>query len=96
MTGNISQSYDLSLPGVSTFLPHTVNYPTAFNPVLKMSQGRSHVSVVLGVPTVKREYQSYLVTTLQSVIDNMTEVGCQAMIIPRTRRTASAENGVQT
>jgi len=73
MTGNLSQSYDLSLPGVSTFLPHTVNYPTAFNPVLKMSQGRSHVSVVLGVPTVKREYQSYLVTTLQSVIDNMTE-----------------------
>ena len=27
-----------------------------------------------GIPTVKRQYQSYLLTTLQSVIDNMSKV----------------------
>ena len=27
-----------------------------------------------GIPTVKRQYQSYLVTTLQSVLDNITKV----------------------
>ena len=27
-----------------------------------------------GIPTVKRQYQSYLVTTLQSVLDNISKV----------------------
>lgn len=30
------------------------------------------MSVVLGVPTVKREKQSYLMDTLQNLIDGMT------------------------
>ena len=47
--------------------------PNSFNPAFKISRDRSHVSIVLGIPTVKRQYQSYLVTTLQSVLDNMTE-----------------------
>jgi len=81
LSANFSQSYDLSLPGVSTFLPHTVNYPTAFNPVFKISQNRAHASIVVGIPTVKRQYQSYLVTTLQSVLDNMTEEEMQDTLI---------------
>ena len=31
------------------------------------------VSVVLGVPTVRREVQSYLLATLQNLIDSMSE-----------------------
>lgn len=31
------------------------------------------VSVVLGIPTVKREVQSYLLATLQNLIDSMNE-----------------------
>ena len=31
------------------------------------------MSIVLGVPTVKRETQSYLLITLQSLIDNMED-----------------------
>ena len=27
-----------------------------------------------GIPTVKRQYQSYLVTTLQSILDNISKV----------------------
>ena len=36
-------------------------------------QGRTGVSIVLGVPTVRRETQSYLLLTLQSLIDNMED-----------------------
>merc|ERR1712130_1095080 len=73
MGGNFSQSYDLSLPSVSAFLPNTVNFPNSFNPAFKISRNRAHVSMVIGIPTVKRQYQSYLVTTLQSVLDNMNQ-----------------------
>jgi len=73
LSANFSQSYDLSLPSVTAFLPNTVNFPNAFNPAFKISRNRAHVSVVLGIPTVKRQYQSYLVTTLQSVLDNMNQ-----------------------
>jgi len=69
---NFSRSFDLTLPSVTAFLPNTVNNPSSFNPAFKISRGRSHVSMVLGIPTVKRQYQSYLVTTLQSVLENMT------------------------
>ena len=73
LAANFSQSYDLSPPSIEAFLPHTVHSPNSFNPAFKISRDRSHVSIVLGIPTVKRQYQSYLVTTLQSVLDNMTE-----------------------
>lgn len=72
LAANFTQSYDLSLPSVTAFLPNTVNNPSSFNPAFKISRGRSHVSMVIGIPTVKRQYQSYLVTTLQSVLENMT------------------------
>jgi len=69
---NFTRSFDLTLPSVTAFLPNTVNNPSSFTPAFKISRGRSHVSMVLGIPTVKRQYQSYLVTTLQSVLENMT------------------------
>ena len=34
----------------------------------------SQYSLFAGIPTVKRQYQSYLVTTLQSVLDNISKV----------------------
>lgn len=36
-----------------------------------MSKGRTGVSIVLGIPTVRREKQSYLMDTLTSLIDGM-------------------------
>jgi len=71
--GNQSQSYELSLPSISTFLPHTIDFPNSLNPAFRISQNRAHVSLVIGIPTVKRQFQSYLVTTLQSVLENMTK-----------------------
>ena len=47
------------------------------NKVAKLFAGSNVVPETfryLGIPTVKRQYQSYLVTTLQSVLDNMSKV----------------------
>lgn len=37
-----------------------------------MSKGRTGVSVVLGVPTVRRQKQDYLMETLHSLVEGMT------------------------
>ena len=64
-------TYDLSLPSIRYALPHVVHSPKSLSPAFKWSQGRSHVSVVLGVPTVKRDHQSYLQSTLRSIFNNL-------------------------
>ena len=50
---------------------HTImkNLTHAFNG----SDRRSNVSIVLGIPTVKRDHPSYLHTTLRSIFQNMGE-----------------------
>lgn len=81
LSGNFSQTFDLSLPSIETFLPNTLNSPNSFTPAFKISRNRAHVSIVIGIPTVKRQYQSYLVTTLQSVLDNMSKDDLQDTLI---------------
>lgn len=63
----------LRLPSAYHFLPHLLKNPSSLRPALCLSRGRSGVSVVLGIPTVKREVQSYLLATLQNIIDSMTK-----------------------
>ena len=53
-------TYDLSLPSIRYALPHVVQSPKSLSPAFKWSKGRSQVSMVLGIPTVKRDHQSYL------------------------------------
>ena len=74
-------SYDLSPPGIHSFLPHTAHRPLALQPAFKLTNSkpsnnglvrRQQVSVVLGVPTVRRDHQSYLSVTLRSVFDNLS------------------------
>lgn len=64
-------TYDLSLPSIRYALPHVVHSPKSLTPAFKWSKGRSGVSVVLGVPTVKRDHQSYLQSTLRSIFNNI-------------------------
>jgi alpha-1,3-mannosylglycoprotein beta-1,4-N-acetylglucosaminyltransferase A/B len=67
-------TYDLSLPGIHNFLPHTSSHPDSLVPAFKLAKAsRSQVSMVLGIPTVKREHQSYLHVTLKSLLENMSE-----------------------
>ncbi len=50
---------DLAVPDVHDFLPHTAATPDAFRPAFKMAPARQRtgVSLVLGIPTVKRDHQ---------------------------------------
>lgn len=67
-TSNITS---IKLPSIYNFLPHFLNDPNSLRPAFVQSKGRSGVSIVLGVPTVKREVQSYLMATLKNLLDRM-------------------------
>ncbi|KAG8228556.1 hypothetical protein J437_LFUL008634 [Ladona fulva] len=62
----------LHLPSVYSFLPHLLEDPSALRPAFTLSRGRTGVSVILGVPTVKREVQSYLLATLKNLVEGMS------------------------
>lgn len=62
----------LRLPSSYHFLPHLLDDPFSLRLAYLMSKGRTGVSVVMGVPTVKRDKQNYLMDTLQNLINGMT------------------------
>ncbi|KAK9681332.1 hypothetical protein QE152_g38390 [Popillia japonica] len=68
----INPPYMLRLPSSYHFLPHLLDDPTSLRLNYMMSKGRTGVSIVLGIPTVHREKQNYLMDTLTSLIDGMT------------------------
>ncbi|KAK4288346.1 hypothetical protein Pmani_038619 [Petrolisthes manimaculis] len=73
---------DMHLPSIYSYLPHLLRYPDATAPAFKLSRGRQSATMVLGVPTVKRQVQSYLMTTLGNLIQSMTtEEMTQCLIV---------------
>ncbi|CAB3361416.1 Hypothetical predicted protein [Cloeon dipterum] len=70
---NISSPGAVHMPSVHHFLPHLLYNPSSLKPSYQKTKGRNGVSMVLGVPTVKRAAQSYLLTTLQSLIQNLNQ-----------------------
>ena len=62
----------VKLPSVYSFLPHLLSDVNSLRPIYIKSKGRSGVSMVLGIPTVKRDVQNYLMTTLKNLIDRMS------------------------
>jgi alpha-1,3-mannosylglycoprotein beta-1,4-N-acetylglucosaminyltransferase A/B len=71
----------LRLPSSYHFLPHLLDDPSSLRLAYLMSKGRNGVSVVMGVPTVRREKQSYLMDTLQNLIDGMTSAEANDSLI---------------
>ncbi|KAK2170426.1 hypothetical protein LSH36_3g29011 [Paralvinella palmiformis] len=72
--GNMSQgTTDLSVPGMFNYLPHLIRKPGGLKPSFKISRGRVGVTMVLGIPTIKRDRESYLRQTLDSLINNLDE-----------------------
>lgn len=49
-----------------------VNFHPA-SPAITLFEGRQNVSLILGIPTVERENKSYLIETLDNLINNMNE-----------------------
>ncbi|XP_075994801.1 alpha-1,3-mannosyl-glycoprotein 4-beta-N-acetylglucosaminyltransferase B [Genypterus blacodes] len=86
LTSNTSTNISAGLkrfftPNVFLYLPHLVHHPDSLKPNVALGQGRHGVSMVLGIPTVKRQKQSYLVSTLNSLLFGLTPTKRQDLLI---------------
>ena len=70
---NITDNAELQLPNFFNHMPHLSGKPESLVPALKVSKSRSGVSIVFGIPTIKRPIQSYLMATIRSLIDGLSE-----------------------
>ncbi|XP_074109592.1 alpha-1,3-mannosyl-glycoprotein 4-beta-N-acetylglucosaminyltransferase a isoform X2 [Cotesia typhae] len=61
----------VKLPTVHNFLPHFLNDPNSLRPAFLQSKGRSGINMILGIPTVKRDVQNYLLATLKNLVESM-------------------------
>ncbi|XP_022129570.2 alpha-1,3-mannosyl-glycoprotein 4-beta-N-acetylglucosaminyltransferase A [Pieris rapae] len=58
---------------VFQLLPHLMNDPASLRPAFHMNGNRGFVKNVIGIPTVKRDKESYLMTSLTHLIDGLNE-----------------------
>ena len=75
------ESRYLSLPSIYNYLPHLLGHEDALTPLLYHPSATRHganeelrrsVSLTFGIPTVKRNKESYLVKTLRSLVDGLS------------------------
>ena len=73
---NITESEYLSLPSIYNYLPHLLGHKDALKPLVYhrplVNTERRTVSLSFGIPTVRRTKQSYLLKTLQSMLDGLS------------------------
>ncbi|KAG7241931.1 hypothetical protein INR49_024678 [Caranx melampygus] len=67
-------------PNFYLYMPHLRQQPGSLKPNVVLGQGRG-VSMVLGIPTVKRDKQSYLVSTLSSLLSGLIPSQQQDLLI---------------
>lgn len=65
-------NYDVDLPNSFDFLPHLNGHLTILQPKLKFTKNR-YASLVIGIPTIKRDKTSYLLETIKSLFDSMND-----------------------
>lgn len=70
---NLNLSNMLHLPSVLAYMPHLKTNPTGLEPAFQLSQGNTGVSIVIGVPTIKRDIQNYLMETLRSLVNGLSQ-----------------------
>nr|XP_033795553.1 alpha-1,3-mannosyl-glycoprotein 4-beta-N-acetylglucosaminyltransferase-like protein MGAT4D isoform X2 [Geotrypetes seraphini] len=69
---SMNLSSRLSLPLLNIYLPHLLVQEDSLQPNIIFTQGRTGVSLVMGIPTVKRNKESYLMHTLNSLFYEMS------------------------
>ncbi|XP_078078506.1 alpha-1,3-mannosyl-glycoprotein 4-beta-N-acetylglucosaminyltransferase A isoform X2 [Mustelus asterias] len=62
----------LQVPNIYHHMPHLLNSEESLQPAVQVGIGRTGVSLVLGIPTVKRKVKSYLAETLHSLLDKLS------------------------
>uniref|UniRef100_A0A914X7M3 Alpha-1,3-mannosyl-glycoprotein 4-beta-N-acetylglucosaminyltransferase A n=1 Tax=Plectus sambesii TaxID=2011161 RepID=A0A914X7M3_9BILA len=67
-------SNDLALPSIYDYLPHLLTKtPVGITPAIKIAPvPRRNVYTVIGIPTIKRPKIGYLMTTLRSLLENLS------------------------
>ncbi|XP_068868816.1 alpha-1,3-mannosyl-glycoprotein 4-beta-N-acetylglucosaminyltransferase-like protein MGAT4D isoform X2 [Aphelocoma coerulescens] len=70
---NFPSKLPMHLTNVYYYLPHLREYEDAIFPNVIFGQQRTGVSLVMGIPTVKREKQNYLIDTLHSLLYKLSE-----------------------
>uniref|UniRef100_A0A8C5S0C8 Alpha-1,3-mannosyl-glycoprotein 4-beta-N-acetylglucosaminyltransferase B n=1 Tax=Laticauda laticaudata TaxID=8630 RepID=A0A8C5S0C8_LATLA len=70
---NITNKNVLHLPTIFHHLPHLLSKENSLQPAIHLGQGRTGVSIVMGIPSVKREVHSYLTDTLNSLISELNQ-----------------------
>ncbi|CAM1322762.1 MGAT4B (predicted) [Pycnogonum litorale] len=66
-----SSEIGLVLPSIFKIFPNLLD-SNSVKPAVLISKRRSSVSVVIGIPTVRRSVKSYLNQTIEGIIDNMS------------------------
>ncbi|XP_073957531.1 alpha-1,3-mannosyl-glycoprotein 4-beta-N-acetylglucosaminyltransferase A-like [Choristoneura fumiferana] len=61
------------LPFIYQLMPHLLDDPHSLKPAYHMKGPRQLAEIVVGIPTVKRDKESYLLVTLTHLITGMTE-----------------------
>ncbi|CAG05796.1 unnamed protein product [Tetraodon nigroviridis] len=62
----------LQVPSIYHHLPHLLKNEGSLHPAVQVGLGRTGVTMVMGIPTVKRKVKSYLSETLRSLIDKLS------------------------
>ncbi|XP_010217988.1 PREDICTED: glycosyltransferase 54 domain-containing protein [Tinamus guttatus] len=70
---NLTRKFSVHLQNMYCYLPHLREYEDSIFPNVVIGQERTGVSLVMGIPTVKREKQSYLMNTLHSLLYGLSE-----------------------
>ncbi|GAA6080858.1 alpha-1,3-mannosyl-glycoprotein 4-beta-N-acetylglucosaminyltransferase B-like, partial [Tachysurus ichikawai] len=72
VSNSSSRRFMYPQPYTLLYLPHLSENDDSLQPRVYLGQGRSGVSLVLGIPTVRRQKQSYLVNTVSSLLFDLT------------------------
>ncbi|XP_029880227.1 alpha-1,3-mannosyl-glycoprotein 4-beta-N-acetylglucosaminyltransferase-like protein MGAT4D isoform X2 [Aquila chrysaetos chrysaetos] len=70
---NLTRKLPVHFTNMYYYLPHLREYEDAIFPNVIFGQQRTGVSLVMGIPTVKREKQHYLINTLHSLLYELSE-----------------------
>ncbi|XP_029460628.1 alpha-1,3-mannosyl-glycoprotein 4-beta-N-acetylglucosaminyltransferase A isoform X2 [Rhinatrema bivittatum] len=68
----LTNTKSLQVPNIYYHLPHLLKNEGSLQPAVQVGVGRTGVSIVMGIPTVKRKVKSYLTETLHSLIDKLS------------------------
>lgn len=70
---NLTTKVSMQFVNLYYYLPHLLEHEDSLHPNILFGQGRVGVSLVMGIPTVKREKKNYLMDTLSSLFYELSE-----------------------